>query len=333
MAAGFEYFDYQSPGAPVLHGAAGRLIALLDWALVSKGGWEKAFTGTNLAAYRSATGNRMFYRVDDTQATYSRVRGQRGMTGISAGLTGQFPSNAQAGNINLFGVRKAFDTGPASDFQRYWGVRTNRYLVLFIESVSQLDTEQQTGRTARNWIVIGDLPSMAEADSYCSVVCGTPNTDNAYVDWRQYSMYIQAIAPDVSYSIGAAGAAISGSPNGSVVSPLCGVHWPFGQNAASYPSLLVQSDRMYFQPLLLGCGPSATAANQGAYPRALVANVSALYGGCADGVPLPTLPATDLVPLTVGSRQFLPILYTANFAGGYTGEACLLEMTDTDGAL
>lgn len=59
-------------------------------------GWEKAFSGTNLAAYRSSdvTSTRMFLRVDDTGATNARVVGYEGMTDVNTGVRG-FPLAAQ----------------------------------------------------------------------------------------------------------------------------------------------------------------------------------------------------------------------------------------------
>ena len=79
-APGFEFFKSTDAGAPVLTGQVGKMIAVLDWVLVTKGGWAKAFTGTNLAAYRSNTGNRFYLRVDDTQTIFTRLRGYRAMT-------------------------------------------------------------------------------------------------------------------------------------------------------------------------------------------------------------------------------------------------------------
>lgn len=59
-------------------------------------GWEKVFSGTNLAVYRSldpqSTG--MYLRVDDTGATSCRVRGYETMTDVSTGA-GPFPTDAQ----------------------------------------------------------------------------------------------------------------------------------------------------------------------------------------------------------------------------------------------
>lgn len=61
-----------------------------------QGSWEKAFSGTNLAVYRSTdvTGARMYYRVQDTSTTAARIVGYVSMTGVSTG-TGPFPTSAQ----------------------------------------------------------------------------------------------------------------------------------------------------------------------------------------------------------------------------------------------
>lgn len=71
--------------------AAGTLTAK-----VSPAGWEKRFTGTNLAAYRTldTTGNRFNLRVNDASALDARVVGYETMTAISTG-TNLFPTAAQ----------------------------------------------------------------------------------------------------------------------------------------------------------------------------------------------------------------------------------------------
>lgn len=58
--------------------------------------WEKVFSATNKAVYRSTdvTGNRHHLRVDDTGTTAARVRGFETMTDVDTG-TGPFPTNAQ----------------------------------------------------------------------------------------------------------------------------------------------------------------------------------------------------------------------------------------------
>lgn len=60
------------------------------------GGWERAFTATNVVVYRSTdpSGARFYYRVDDSGTLSARVVGYEAMTGVSTG-TGPFPTEAQ----------------------------------------------------------------------------------------------------------------------------------------------------------------------------------------------------------------------------------------------
>lgn len=79
---------------PTLNGQVGTLIDVLDHCLVTTLGWSKAYSGTNLAAYRAPTGNRAYLYVDDTGSTTARVIGYESMTSISAGVN-KFPSETQ----------------------------------------------------------------------------------------------------------------------------------------------------------------------------------------------------------------------------------------------
>lgn len=59
-------------------------------------GWEKVFSGTNKAVYRSTdvTGSRFCLRVDDSNGLFARVRGYETMSDIDTG-TGMFPLDSQ----------------------------------------------------------------------------------------------------------------------------------------------------------------------------------------------------------------------------------------------
>lgn len=91
--------------APVLTGAAGSLITVLDGCLVNgygtqaAAGWTKAFTGTNKADYRMAGGNQFYMDIDDSAAQTAagkeaNVRGYESMTALQTG-TNPFPTTAQ----------------------------------------------------------------------------------------------------------------------------------------------------------------------------------------------------------------------------------------------
>lgn len=318
MAAGFQYFDYTQSGAPALTAAAGKLIALLDWALVGKGGWDKAFTGTNLAAYRSQSGNRFYLRVDDTQATYSRLRGYRTMTAISTG-TAQFPTTAQAGgNINTWGLRKQYDTTmPAA---RYWGIRTNRYFLLIV-SVGDIP---MLGAEYRAIYAFGDVPSFAEADAFNTVLVGVPfvdSTANPYIN-----AYINGTPQWASgYGSGTTHGCWAGSPNGAVVSPYAPVFVPF---MGPDPGMAAHLGRMVISPVLIGS--SNTTASPYIYPRANLPNLIQPFGLFSD-TGMSSTPCTDQTPFSIGARSFMPLMHSRSAGGQADGVA--LETTDTDGAL
>lgn len=65
-------------------------------AKLAPAGWEKPFSGANLAAYRSAdiTSTRTFLRVDDTGTVDARVVGYETLTDVNTG-TGPFPTSTQ----------------------------------------------------------------------------------------------------------------------------------------------------------------------------------------------------------------------------------------------
>src|SRR5574337_1555206 len=92
--------------APVLTGQAGSLITVLDACLISgygsksPAGWVKPYSGTNLAAYRAATGNQFYFRVDDSGTVEARISGYETMSDVNTG-TGQFPTTADRKSTRL----------------------------------------------------------------------------------------------------------------------------------------------------------------------------------------------------------------------------------------
>jgi hypothetical protein len=93
-------YTSEDASAPVLTGAVGSLIALLDACLVNgygsetAAGWAKSFSGTNLAVYAPAKllhELQPYYRIDDTATTYAGIAGFRNMTDVNTGLF-RFPA-------------------------------------------------------------------------------------------------------------------------------------------------------------------------------------------------------------------------------------------------
>lgn len=104
--------------------AIGGFIAVMD-EIIALGGvnWTKAFSGTNVAAYKQPTAAGDFYiRVDDTNAAYTELVGYKNMTDIDTG-TDPFPD---AGS----GYFRKYDS--AAGDQSGWGCMiTDRFFHLF----------------------------------------------------------------------------------------------------------------------------------------------------------------------------------------------------------
>ena len=92
-------------------------------------GWTKAFSGTNLAAYRQGSGNLMYFRVDDTGTYDAKVRGYEVMTGISTG-TGEFPTTATR-SVGYYMTKRGTTSGSSpwfiagNDRTVYFGIAAN----------------------------------------------------------------------------------------------------------------------------------------------------------------------------------------------------------------
>lgn len=159
-----------SPSAPSLTGAAGSLIAVLDYCLTNAtygAGWAKEFAGTNVAAYRAPTGNRMYLGVDDTTTNNARLRGFETMTaaGVSvASGSGPFPTDAQVSGGDYF--YKSNDTGTA----RPW---------LFVSDGKPFYFSSSTGGTAttNGLMFFGEFESYKAGDAY-NTLLAAPHTAN-----------------------------------------------------------------------------------------------------------------------------------------------------------
>lgn len=328
MAAGFEYFTSADSGAPVLNAAAGRLIAVLDWVLVTKGGWAKEFTGSNLAVYRSATGNRFRLRVDDTQAKFSRLRAYRSMTAVSTG-TNPFPNATQAPTAN-WGVGKGYNAGAAA--RNYWGVRTNRYVVLFIENYSE--AADGAGYNQVTMFAFGDVPSLCEADAHNTVLVGydSQNADGYFphpIVWPAGYANPSTSPPGTTMSSG-----FSGTPDGAVVSPanvLCGP-WDQWTGDGTMQARVAKGGRLFFGPLTFYSGDTAGGGVPGLFPRARLPNVQYVWGG-VPAIASANAPCIDREDFALGGRQFKVLCDHNGVANNRWAHGTLLEKTDTDGAL
>lgn len=130
-------------------------------------GWAKPFTGTNIAAYRAATGNRQFLRIIDTATQDTRAIGYENMTAVGTG-TGLFPTTAQqSGGIYW---RKSELASAALNPYYFFGDGRTLYICIASNNVS--DPVNYDGVYIAGF---GDLKSWRQiSDPYATFLLGAP---------------------------------------------------------------------------------------------------------------------------------------------------------------
>lgn len=160
--------NQSSAGAPSLTGAAGALIAVLDYCLVTHLGWSKDYSGTNTASYRPATGNRFYLGVDDSSTLNARLRGFETMTaqGVAvASGSGPFPTDAQVSGGRYF--YKSSDTSTT----RNWSFISDGACFYF--------RSYAYGGSSNSFFNFGDFVSYAVADAYATTI-GAPSVATSF---------------------------------------------------------------------------------------------------------------------------------------------------------
>lgn len=323
MAVGFEYFDSSQSGAPGLWGAAGRMRAVLDWVLVDKGGWAKPYTGTNLAVYRSDSGNRFYLRLDDTQSMQVRLRGYRAMTAVSTG-TGQFPQSAVT--TSTYGCKKSDEASTAT--RRYWGIRTNRYFVMFIEI-----GDYTMGLAARQMIAFGDVPSLFTSDSFNTILIACDAGVVGDSPFPGSSMCLAGASPAGQSVVQCL--AFAASSTGATASPrqaFIAVPWQVIGGYTVYPGPVGSEDSggLHYAEYMLCAAEAAGDTYQACNPRARLPGLRYGWG---------LAPRTNLADLEVftetatGRNLKVMTSYSPGEPVSYSHPFGLLITNDVDGAL
>lgn len=138
---------------------------------VAAAGWEKAFSGTDLAAYRSfdVTGTRLYLRVNDTDFALARVVGYESMSGINTGVA-PFPLESQLSGGTF--VRKS-NLGSVSAAARGWVViADSRGFYLMADFATGINTGLV------QVAFFGDIKSNRSPDPYGCIVASTNVSTN-----------------------------------------------------------------------------------------------------------------------------------------------------------
>ena len=167
-------------------GQAGSLITALDAALVTGQGWTKT-AGTNEAAYRAPSGNRLYLYVNDTAvvtAKEARITGYETVASVGPiSGTNPFPTAAQnpAGNgVACMVARKSVSAdSTARAYQIYADTRT---VYMFIQAADSAGYYE-------SWM-FGEIYSLVGGDAWNTMIIGrslenSTNINAEYLDVLQ----------------------------------------------------------------------------------------------------------------------------------------------------
>lgn len=209
-------------------------------------GWEKPFSGTNLAAYRSADpfSSRAFLQVNDADANFALVRGYLDMTEVSVG-TNPFPTIAQLTET----TSKWIKSNVSSADSRQWALvadgRTFYWFPRFTLSFG--------GGTFAEYLRFGDiLPLEAQDPS----ICGIAVQSASFVSYPS-----QAVSTAFSFS-SSAGKYVSANRSGNILS-CAHAELSIGNSAGqlNYPI-----DKFFLMRPLILEGGTGDSAPLGYYP-------------------------------------------------------------------
>ena len=136
-------------------------------------GWTKPLTGTNLAAFKQGAGSSGLYlRVDDTNATYSAVRGYETMSDVNTG-TGAFPTTTQQASPGLYWIKSSTADATA----RPWMVIADEGFFAF-EIDGNSNGNGASPQASLNFF--GDITSYLPGDTFKAAIKGA--TGSSYVN-------------------------------------------------------------------------------------------------------------------------------------------------------
>lgn len=182
---------------------------------MASAGWNKPFSGTNLAVYKSASpaANGQYLRVADTTAGYARATGYENMTAVSTG-TGLFPSAAQV-NGGYYWGKTSMTSG--SDPVPWAFASDGRMLYVFTLTESSPGSPDYGVPFS---MIFGDMvPEVASGDPFATLIFGSQTSadvPNYAVDFA-----LNNTSPNTMHATPRASGGLGASTRGMVL-PLAG---------------------------------------------------------------------------------------------------------------
>ena len=280
-------------------------------------GWEKPFSAANKAVYRATTGNRFFYRVDDSlpEKYVAEIRGYETMSSVDVGVA-PFPLLSRLSTIEKSNGANA--TG------KYWDLVADCRAVMF--GAQQLPTIGAVPYATPARYFGEMVPLAPNGDAWCSAVLSSNEKSNsmqlnyggsAFYSYRGTAgMFSGALGRGVSgvgAAIDAQCMAVFGN-KGGVLS---------GQDAAFGPAPSAVDGRLYLSPVYLAEGSAGPA-------RAVVPGAQYVpHTGVNDMLGVRTTITPAAGPLA--GRQLLALCGSSSSVGSSGGSASSSSSSSSSG--
>lgn len=221
-------------------------------------GWEKVFSKTNVAVYRSTdpAGTRAYYRVDDTNALYARVTMYESMSDVDTGV-GAAPSPSVISGGYYWHKRSA-----AAATGVYWALIGDSRAFYPLVATNAASAAAQSSGYGLVSAFAGDIASFRSGDAWSAAVAGAPSASYSDLNGCAFSFAGSAGMTLQRLSAGVGGAV-------QVTRSVWGSAGSVSGNDASmgpYPSRADNGLRL--SPIVLSDGAMTTYGPRGTLPGA-----------------------------------------------------------------
>lgn len=229
-------------------------------------GWEKVFSKTNVAVYRSTdpAGTRAYYRVDDANALYARVTMYESMSDVDTGVAAA--PTTPAGGFYWHKRQSSGGTGV------YWVLAGDRRaFYALIAPNNSTSAVSANGYGTRSFFA-GDINSYRSGDAWCAALGGAPSTTYSDIAGCVFASNANSgmVLQRQSHGIGG-GAATARAVTGNS-GAASGADGTLGE----FPS---RSDNgLRLSPIMLSDGDMGTAGPRGEMPGAYHCPQTGLIG-------------------------------------------------------
>ena len=183
------YLTSEIVGAPILNTVEGQFCTVLDWILVTQGGWTILHTGTNKRVYKMPGGSQRCLYVDHSLSSlmasrnFPEIRGCQDATDASySGLIEPFPTQRQKAGIysttsQTTGILIS-ETNNSVQRKFYAAWVTDKWIRMFVNAYDNYYDYWTNINTPMSTFFFGDLVPRYKWDNYCTWFSANGYTGN-----------------------------------------------------------------------------------------------------------------------------------------------------------